>query len=81
MLGTISNGNAAIDMTTRSATINIPANDDPYGIIQFNQSSMMVEERDVDYFVHIPVTRTKGFFRSIRVTYRFLFYIAFSLKL
>ena len=72
VLGTVSNGKVVVNRATREAKINIPANDDPYGVVQFNQSSIMVEERDVNYFVNIPITRTRGLFGSIRIIYRFL---------
>ena len=74
VLGRVSNGKVTVDALTRSATINIPANDDPYGVVQFSQSSIIVEERDVDYFIRIPITRTRGLFGTIRVFYRLLNY-------
>ena len=77
-LGRVLKGKAAVNTATRSATINIPANDDPYGVVQFNQSSIFVEERDVDYFIHIPIKRTRGLFGTIRVFYRFFDSLFFS---
>ena len=77
LLGRVLNGEAAVNTATRSATINIPANDDPFGVVQFNQSSIFVEERDVDYFIRIPIKRTRGLFGTIRVFYRFSHYLFF----
>ena len=68
----VSNGKASINEAAREATIDIPPNDDPYGVVQFAQSTISVLEKETDYYIDLPVERTRGLFGSIKINHRFL---------
>ncbi|XP_047139693.1 adhesion G-protein coupled receptor V1 isoform X1 [Hydra vulgaris] len=49
--------------------VEIPENDDPYGLLVFDQSLVVIEE-DQDAFVNVYINRTRGSFGNISVFWK-----------
>ena len=53
-----------------TATINIPANDNPYGTVQFVGVNYHAREGENSSFVELNVQRYGGMFGDLKVFYR-----------